>query len=179
MAETEKRLTVLVKEIRAGQMDSFDELYELTSRSVFFAGMAVIHDESQVKDLMQDTYADFLKNIKSINDNDTVTAYLCRAVRNKAINLAKKNEREVLVDEYENEDMYGSSNDEHKDDEKTFFERVRKMLTPEEYEIVILHSVNEQKFKDIAKSVKKPLGTVLWLYNRAMGKLKKGLEGEI
>jgi RNA polymerase sigma-70 factor (ECF subfamily) len=178
MAEDEKRLTDLVHEIQKGHLEAFDELYSLTSKPVFFSGMAVIHDEESVKDLMQDTYADFLKNIASIKNTDTVTAYLCRSIHNKAINMAKSQEKEVLIDAYDNEDMYGGSEDEHEDD-KVFFEKVRRLVTEEEYEIVIQHSVNELKFKDIAKIVHKPLGTVLWLYNRAMKKLQKGLGEEL
>ena len=40
-------------------------------------------------------------------------------------------------------------------------------------EIVILHVINDLKFKDIAVIVDKPLGTVLWIYNKAIKALKR------
>ena len=40
-------------------------------------------------------------------------------------------------------------------------------------EIVILHVINELKFKEIVPIVNKPLGTVLWIYNKAMKTLKR------
>ena len=40
-------------------------------------------------------------------------------------------------------------------------------------EIVVLHIINDLKFKEIAGIVNKPLGTVLWIYNKAIKELKK------
>jgi len=48
-----------------------------------------------------------------------------------------------------------------------------KSLNEEEKQIVLLRAVAELKFKDIAKIVDKPLGTVLWLYNKSIQSLKK------
>ena len=39
-------------------------------------------------------------------------------------------------------------------------------------EVVTLHVINDLKFKEIAKIMKKPLGTVLWIYNKAIKKLR-------
>ncbi len=45
-------------------------------------------------------------------------------------------------------------------------------------EIVVQHVINELKFKEIAKIVNKPLGTVLWIYNKAMKDLKRKVESD-
>ena len=45
-------------------------------------------------------------------------------------------------------------------------------------EIVVQHVINELKFKEIAKIVDKPLGTVLWIYNKAMKDLKRKVEDD-
>ena len=47
------------------------------------------------------------------------------------------------------------------------------LLTDEEKEIVLLRIVDDMKHKDIAKIVDKPLGTVTWLYQQALDKMKK------
>ena len=43
----------------------------------------------------------------------------------------------------------------------------------EEREIVTYHVILDYKFADVAKIMSKPLGTVLWIYNRAIKKLKE------
>jgi RNA polymerase sigma-70 factor (ECF subfamily) len=53
-----------------------------------------------------------------------------------------------------------------------------KSLDDTSKEIVILHVINELKFKEIAKIVDKPLGTVLWIYNKAIKTLKGELKNE-
>ena len=51
-------------------------------------------------------------------------------------------------------------------------------LNEKEREIVILHMIDNLKFKEIAKMKDKPLGTILWLYNKAIKKLKRKVEEE-
>ena len=51
-------------------------------------------------------------------------------------------------------------------------------LDTEEREIVLLHVVSDTKFKDIAQILGKPLGTVLWLYNRAIRKMRQDVGKE-
>lgn len=38
--------------------------------------------------------------------------------------------------------------------------------------------IDNLKFKEIAKMKDKPLGTILWLYNKAIKKLKRKVEEE-
>jgi RNA polymerase sigma-70 factor (ECF subfamily) len=176
MPADEKRLLQLVKSLKQGDLTAFDELYELTQKAVFFSAYALTQDRELIADLMQETYADFLKSIAAVRPGETVTAYLCRIIHNKAINELKRRGHEVPLDPLLNEDLEEGQEDKNEDD--SLFVLARKLLTPDEYSIVIMHSVNEMKFNSISKSLNKPLGTVLWLYNRAMKKLKTELEKE-
>lgn len=36
-----------------------------------------------------------------------------------------------------------------------------------------MHAINDLKFREIAEITQKPLGTVLWIYNKAIKKLQK------
>jgi RNA polymerase sigma-70 factor (ECF subfamily) len=53
-----------------------------------------------------------------------------------------------------------------------------KSLDSEERQIVLLHVVSDMKFKTIAEVVNKPLGTVLWIYQKALKKIKQSLREE-
>ena len=46
------------------------------------------------------------------------------------------------------------------------------LLEPLEKEIIIMHVINDLKFREISKILNKPLGTVLWIYNKAIKKMK-------
>ncbi|MFA7417825.1 MAG: sigma-70 family RNA polymerase sigma factor, partial [Acholeplasma sp.] len=56
------------------------------------------------------------------------------------------------------------------DDQDIF--KILDLLDEIEKEVVTLHIINDLKFREIAKILKKPLGTVLWIYNKAIKKLR-------
>ncbi|MBQ2988568.1 MAG: sigma-70 family RNA polymerase sigma factor [Clostridia bacterium] len=51
-----------------------------------------------------------------------------------------------------------------------------KILSENEFRIVILHAVNDMKFKDIAKILGGLEATVRWQYNNAIKKVKNAYE---
>ena len=96
-------------------------------------------------------------------------AYLATISRNLSLNLIKKREREV---ELEDEDTRLSSNDDY-DLGLGVFDKARKILPSDEFEIILLAMVDDLKQREIAKIMKKPLGTITWLYNKAIKKVKE------
>ena len=126
---------------------------------------------------MQDTYLKFLKNVHSIKENKDVLSYLFVMAKNQALDYYKKTKKEVYIDQYENEDVYGSV-----EAIKTFnsdlLEKIKKILNYEETQIIFLHAIFSYTHKEIAKILKKPLGTITWKYSRAINKLKEGLGDE-
>ena len=50
-----------------------------------------------------------------------------------------------------------------------------RSLKPEEKEIVDMKLIGQLKFKEIAKLTGKPMGTVTWLYNEGIKKLRRCL----
>jgi RNA polymerase sigma-70 factor (ECF subfamily) len=99
-------------------------------------------------------------------------------MHNKMVNELLRRNREVPIDTYLNEDNEQGEEDDSGEEEHELFTLAKKLLSAEEYQIVILHVVNDQKFNAIAKILNKPLGTILWVYNKAMKKLKKELGKE-
>jgi RNA polymerase sigma-70 factor (ECF subfamily) len=171
--EDKDQLIALTKSIQSGNLAAFDKFYDATKKAVFFTGLSIIRDQSSVADLMQDTYFDFLTNIQNVRLDPSIKAYLCTIMHNKAINLKLKQNKEVLLDAYGNDDLYGSFTDETADEQ--LFRTARSLLKDEEYQIVIMHAISELTFAEIAKSIGKPLGTILWEYSIAIKKLQKGL----
>jgi NTE family protein len=55
---------------------------------------------------------------------------------------------------------------------KELITALMKVLEPIEREIVLLHIIDEYTFKEIGKVLNKPLGTVLWMYQNALKKMR-------
>lgn len=160
----------IVEEFRDCNYDHFDIFYEETKKTVFFALASIVKNKDEVDDLIQDTYVKFLENIGKYKSKTNVKAYLSTMAHNIAINHYNKEKRLV-----HNDLVFDYIKDDTKEEFSTDIEVVEmlKDLDQISKEIVILHVINELKFKEIASIVDKPLGTVLWIYNKAMKQLRR------
>jgi RNA polymerase sigma-70 factor, ECF subfamily len=163
------RIDVIIKELKSRNYQSFDTFYNLTKNQVFYAIVSIIKDQSLAEDLMQDTYVKFLEKIDQYKDGSNPYAYLSTIGRNLAINLYNQRKREVYSEELLETIPY---QEEIETDDAQIF-KILDLLEESEREIVVLHVINELKFREIANITQKPLGTVLWIYNKAIKKLKE------
>lgn len=166
---TDEILSAL-RELKKGNMDAFERFYEQTKRTTFFGAYAILKDQARSEDVLQDVYLKFLERLSEIDESRSVVALLATMARNRALNVYEQEKRHVELKEELNE----SPAEEHRFD-GDLFERMKEILDDEEYEIVILHVVDEMKHREISELMKLPLGTVTWKYNNAIQKLKKGL----
>ena len=114
----------------------------------------------------------FLNHIDKYKKNTNYFNFLVTIARNLAINEYHKQKRMVYDEEY----IYSVKEESPTDVPDLFY--LLDYLNEKEREIVILHMIDNLKFKEIAKMKDKPLGTILWLYNKAIKKLKRKVEEE-
>ena len=124
------------------------------------------------EDLLQETYAKFLTNIKNIDDKVNVLGYLMVMSKNITLDYFKKNNRIETLNE---EDISFEDNKIH---ETMLVSKIKEILNDNEFKILILHILGELTFNEIKDIVKKTLGTVLWIYNKSLKKVRKELNYE-
>ncbi len=161
------QIQAIIKELKKRDYTSFDTFYHLTKNQVFYAIVSIIKDKDLAEDLMQDTYVKFLEKIEQYKDGSNPYAYLSTIARNLAINLYNRRKKEIRSDEIIDSIPY----EEPPDNQEDIF-KILDLLEQDEQEIVSLHVINDLKFREISKIIEKPLGTVLWIYNKAIKKLK-------
>ncbi len=154
--------------------NAFKVVYDNTKKGVFSMIISIVNNKAVTEDLMQDTYIKMIERIRSYKKGRNFNAWLLQIAKNTAIDYYRKYKKETIYDPQENNYMFES---EVKPDDSYLVNDMLKPLDEEEKEIVLLRAVSDYKFKDIAKITKKPLGTVLWIYNKAINKLKE-LEGK-
>lgn len=160
-------MNIIISNLRNNNMDYFDDFYHLTKKQVYVAIMNIIKNKTICEDLMQDTYIRFLNNIDKYKDNTNVYAFIVTIARNIAINEYNRLKKNVCYDLSLYEDEI-----ETKNEETPLLDLVYNTLEGIELEIFILHIVDNLKHREIVKIVNKPLGTVLWIYNKALKKVK-------
>ena len=163
-----EQMNNIIRQLKSGNMNLFDDFYELTKKQVYVAIINIIKNKTICEDIMQDTYLKFLNNIHKYKDKTNVIAFIVTIARNLAINEYNKNKREVHYDLslYEEEIV-------SKTEETPLLDLVYETLSGIELEVFILHVIDDLKHREIAKIMKKPLGTITWIYNKALKKMKE------
>lgn len=158
----------LLDRLKNDDLTAFDEIYNETSKSVYFAIYSVFHDDEITKDILQETYIKLLENKNKIPPNTNIGGYVVQIGKNLALNYYKrrKYESEYLLNL--KDDSYSS----FKTPPSGIFEVLKEKLTPKEYKIFLLKVLGGYSFKEISKMVKIPIGTLTWLYQEIRKKLK-------
>jgi RNA polymerase sigma-70 factor (ECF subfamily) len=167
-----------VIKLKKGQMDVFDEIYHQTKSSVYYTILGILKDPSLSEDIMQETYLKALEKIDQYKPTYLFVTWLTTIAKNLAINEYNKRKREISVDIEEQDYMIPSSGDTSYNE--AMIRELMVHLSEDERMIILYHIVENYKFKDIARMLDKPLGTVTWSYQNALQKLRKiAKEGEI
>ena len=158
----------IVKQLKDDNLDMFDEFYDLTKNQVYVTILSVVKNKMTAEDIMQDTYLRFLNNIHKYKENTNVVAFIVTIARNLAINYYNKHKKEEFHDFSLYEDTYVNETEDNK-----LLDLVYQTLEGKELDVFIMHVIDDLKHKEIAKIMKKPLGTITWLYNKAVKKMKE------
>lgn len=162
-------LDLIIEEFREKNYQNFDVFYQETKRHVFYSASLIIKGY-HIDDIIQETYIKFLENLDKYSSKTNVKAFLSKIAYNLAINMYNKEKRIIKDDEYI--DFQSTEYDPLLSLEVI---EMLKVLSEDEKKVVVLKVLNELKFKEIASIINKPLGTVLWIYNKAMKKLRGDL----
>ena len=159
-------------ELKRGDQSHFNWFYENSKKQLFYNILSYTKNYELSEDLLQETYVKFLTNIKNIDDKVNVLGYLMVMSKNITLDYFKKNNRIETLNE---EDISFEDNKIH---ETMLVSKIKEILNDIEFKILILHILGELTFNEIKDIVKKPLGTVLWIYNKSLKKIRKELNYE-
>lgn len=161
----------IIKKLKNNDFSCFSEFYQETHKQVYFSALSILKDHSLAEDIMQDTYVAFIENVHDVKANCNIYAYLSTIARNLSINHYNKFKTIVGNDQII-ENQIGEEVNYDRDVDKI----LQLLDDSDEREIVVYHVILEYKFSEISSIMDKPLGTVLWIYNKAMKKLKERIE---
>ncbi|MDR3263677.1 MAG: RNA polymerase sigma factor [Clostridiales bacterium] len=163
-----------MRELREGNIDALDGIYELTSKGVYILAYSILKNAEKAKDVMQDTFLRAAANIGQYKPGTNPKAWISVIARNAAYreyNNAKRivcqDFSEHIIDKNVNETMWTDN---------IILNDALQTLTAQEREIVSLFAAQGYKHREIAQIVGRPIGTIQWLYNRAVKKMRKNTE---
>ena len=164
----------LLIHLKNDEMEYFDEFFEKTKRPTFNLIYSYIKDRDESEDILQETYIKFLRYKKRIKEDMNILAYLFQIAKSLSLNYIKKNKRFIPLEDEDNI-IYEREHTQKLEDSK-IVQIMKKVLNDNEFQIVILHVVNEMTHKEISELLNKPLGTITWAYNNAIAKVRREIE---
>lgn len=173
----------LVEKIKKGDNKSFEKLYKLTEREVWFTCISFLKNETTAQDIMQETYITAFLKIQSLEKSSQIRSWLNRIAVNKCKNYLKGKGEIQLDDEiFENQaivDERISIPEEYISDKakrEIILSIMQEVLSDVQYQTVIMHYFNEMTVDKIAEVFECSRGTVLSRLNYSRAKMKTAIE---
>lgn len=173
----------LVEKIKKGDNKSFEKLYKLTEREVWFTCISFLKNETTAQDIMQETYITAFLKIQSLEKSSQIRSWLNRIAVNKCKNYLKGKGEIQLDDEiFENQaivDERISIPEEYISDKAKrgiILSIMQEVLSDVQYQTVIMHYFNEMTVDEIAEVFECSRGTVLSRLNYSRAKMKTAIE---
>ncbi|WP_394883873.1 RNA polymerase sigma factor [Clostridium tertium] len=176
----DKELLRSVKAFKSGDKKSFEIIYKLTYKKVYFFSLSITKDSELTKDIVQEIYVNVFKYIGSLKDEKLFIPWLNQITYNttkrelgklskKPLNITDEEIQTKLIDE--NNPMLKCIEDE------SAKELIQSILNlKEKYRtVLILKYFNNYKIKDMAELLHCPEGTIKSRLNTAKEVLKDKL----
>ncbi len=166
---TDGELRRRMEEIERGERGAFEAVYGAMSGALYTVLCRMVRDRALAEDLLQELFLKLYREppVQARRPR----AYLFQMARNLALDALRARHGEVSLDEGAEGAAWPQ------DDQRIDLERALAQLEPRDAELVTLHVNGGLKFREAAEALGMPLGTVLWRYRRAIGRLQTLLNG--
>ena len=159
-----------------------EQIYQEAYKAVYWTAMALLKNEADAEDIVQDTFVSFIESYSDITDTSKATALLKKIAANKCLNRIKLAKTDAVEDEFFDnveavpEDFLPDSIVESADMRRIVMDIINNSLSEDVRRTLILFYFDEMSTKEIAEALGVPQGTVLRRLNFARNKIKKEVE---
>jgi RNA polymerase sigma-70 factor (ECF subfamily) len=181
------RDAILVERAAGGDDDAFDALITSRLERLFRIARAILRDDPQARDVVQDACLQAWRELASIRDPSKFDGWLTQIVvngcRSQLRRTKRRQIREIAVDDPDPRGRTRELRSEERllADQVVDAEAVRRAfvrLSPDQRTLLVLHYVDDRPINQIAGALRIPSGTVKWRLSRARDALERALEAE-
>lgn len=171
-----------VREARDGQEWAWDRLFRRFQLPLYVYVMELVRNEQIARDVVQETFANAVRYIRSLRDDARFSGWLFGIARQKVIQHWRRNQRLAEpLEEHEPELRDGTDAPDvallRREDEERFMHALRA-LPPKHREVLLLHFLEGFSLQEIAEVAAVGLGTVKSRVHYAKQALRRALETE-
>ena len=171
----DRQFHACMKSVKAGDRSALRVIYEEYVVYIYSVVYHVVLNREDAEDVTSEFFIKLWKLADTYKSGKSHKAWLAAIARNMAIDMLRKNKREILVEDFVDSVSENASDD---DVEGRVLSDINlkaalDALKPAEREIVNMKIVGELTFQEIADILKQPMGTVTWRYQNAVKKLRR------
>lgn len=186
---TDEEFQTAIYALANGDKNALRLIYEAYVRFIYAVVYDVVGRREDAEDITSEFFIKLVRVADSFRPGSPHRAWMVQIARNMAIDNLRKSRREVL--EYEADETQTDGNTysviecagaaEHAQEveKKTVLaedmRHAMQVLKSKEKEIVDMKLLGQLTFQEIADATGRPLGTVTWLYNQGIMKLRRCL----
>lgn len=185
---TDEEFQSAISSLLEGNKDGLRCIYEAYVKLIYTVVLDVVKRREDAEDVTSEFFIKLVRVADQFREGSPHKAWMVTIARNMALDFLRKSNREILSyeSEEENDDRLnlvekagakaGDRSVENKAILAHDMSRAMAQLSPKEKEIVDLKLIGNFKFKEIATMTGQPMGTVSWIYNQAITKLRRCLK---
>ncbi len=169
---TQSEFEASVAKIQQGDKEGLREIYEAYISYIYMIVLGIVGSRENAEDVTSEFFIKIWTVLDTYQNNGAHKAWLATIARNMALDFLRKNKREILTEEF-NEDV---SSDETPEEEvlgELSVQEALATLNEAERQVVDMKVLGEMSFREIAESLNVPMGTVTWRYQNAIKKLRR------
>lgn len=162
----------IFSKLREGDNSQFELLYKNYNQLVYKISFSILKNKESSEDVTQNVFAKIYSLPKDKLPTSKEATWLYAVTKNEALTFLRKERTNISLEEAYNIDT-GKECDELQnivDTEK--YNKLISGLSVKEKEVVSLKILGEFSFKEIAKILNEPIGTVQWRYYKALNSLQ-------
>ena len=165
----EKELHEIFDKMRKEDKKSYEELYKNYYKLVYNIAFSILKNKENAEDISQNVFIKIGNLKKEKLPNSYEASWLYTVTKNECISLFRKTKETLTIEDIKNENL---------EDEiegiiqKNSYEKLMENLEKIEKQIIFLKVEAGYSFKEIARLLKMPIGTVQWKYYKSLHALK-------
>lgn len=178
MKNEDEKLKKAINEYLKGDTSSFDDIYKFSSKYIYTCISKIVKDEELIKDIMQETYVEIIKNIDKLKNIESFKQWAGRIAVNKTKrHLIKDNKIALEYDEEaydieEEREKFLPENIVEDKETQSYIKNIINLLSDVQKMVIIDYYFNDMKVDEISKNLEMPSGTIKTHLYRARKKIK-------
>lgn len=172
--ETDSEFTQLMNRIALGDREAMNKFIQLYRGRAYSIAYSVCHQREDTEDIVQEVFVKLLMLEPSKFPSSGHASWFYVLTKNTALDYLKTKKPTADIENIPFADT-------HAEDEVAYFEAIDhyeylvSQLSSEEKLVVGLKVLGGMKHKEIAAMLKRPTGTIQWIYHRAIHALRISL----